>query len=119
MIGAALALASGAALARRPEPAATEAVLEIATYELEADKVPLEGNYSALVQDFVSAQPGFIRRDVYFDRARTGVFTDIVRWESLDDAVAAAEKIRDDPAVAPFMAAIKDVLSFGHYSAFQ
>ena len=43
------------------------------------------------------------------------LFTDILTWASLAQARAAAAHVMSDPACAPFMAEIVEVVSMGHY----
>lgn len=52
----------------------------------------------------VAARSGFVRRSLLRDE--TGQWTDIVEWQSLAQAHAAAEAVVTDPAFAPFGAAI-------------
>ena len=52
----------------------------------------------------VRACPGFLGRHLMRDS--NGVWTDLVLWENLDAARAAALAVTADPAFAPFMAAI-------------
>jgi Antibiotic biosynthesis monooxygenase len=52
----------------------------------------------------VSAQPGFLRRSLL--RNDAGDWTDLVEWQSLAQAQAAAEAVMAEPAFAPFAGAI-------------
>ena len=44
------------------------------------------------------------------------LFTDIITWRSLEEARAAGARVMADPACAPFMAEIAEVVSMGHYA---
>jgi hypothetical protein len=52
----------------------------------------------------VAAQPGFVRRSLLRDR--DGVWTDMIVWQSLPNAKAAADIVVADPSFAAFGAAI-------------
>jgi hypothetical protein len=63
----------------------------------------------------VAAFPGFLGWHAVTSAEDPALFTDIVTWRSLADARAASEKVMTDPACAPFMAEIAEVVSAGHY----
>ena len=55
-------------------------------------------------RDALRAQPGFLRRSLARDAS--GLWTDLIEWQSLSQAHAAADAMMQDPAFGPFMAAI-------------
>jgi|ETNmetMinimDraft_3_1059899.scaffolds.fasta_scaffold00926_9 hypothetical protein len=55
---------------------------------------------NAFQQDFLAAQPGFLRRELV--KAPDGNYLDIVHWRSEADAQAIMAKIADSPACALF-----------------
>ena len=63
----------------------------------------------------VEAYPGFLGWHAVTSADDAQTFTDIITWRSLAEAKAAGEKIMSDPACAPFMAEITQVVSMGHY----
>jgi hypothetical protein len=65
--------------------------------------------------DWARTQPGFRSRRCYRDDERN-CWTDVVEWESVDSARAAAAQIMAEPQLAPAMSAIENSgMSFGHY----
>lgn len=56
------------------------------------------------VTDWVSAQPGFVDRELY--EVGDGRWIDTVRWASLDDAHAAAQLIGSVETLGAFMSMI-------------
>lgn len=68
------------------------------------------------VRPHVERFPGFLGWHAMTSADDPLVFTDIVTWASLAEARAAGAKVMADPACAPFMAEIAEVVSAGHYS---
>jgi hypothetical protein len=60
-----------------------------------------------VVQKVLNGFAGFIERELVYE-AKSGQWVDIVQWESMDLAMAAAEKIMQMPEVMPFMQAIDE-----------
>ena len=67
------------------------------------------------VRPHIEAFPGFLGWQAVTSTEDPTSFTDIVTWKSLADARAAGEKFMSDPAIAPFMAEVAEVISMGHY----
>ncbi len=44
------------------------------------------------------------------------LFIDIVVWASLDDATGAAKAVEEEVSTAPFLQAIKKIISMSHYT---
>lgn len=80
-------------------------IAEIVTFRA-APGVPPETMRSRAeaIGPWLAACPGFLSRALSL--AEDGTWTDHVIWASLDQAMAAAAKIMDEPCAAPFMAAI-------------
>jgi hypothetical protein len=79
--------------------------MEIVTFRLNpgvTDKAFLDAAKGT--EAMVAAQPGFLHRSLRRDG--TGLWTDVVAWQSLAQAHAAAAMLTDDPAFAPFGGAI-------------
>ena len=77
-------------------------VLEIVSYQSNAT----EAEFLALneqLQQWVVQQPGFIRRTVARDGKEV---RDLVSWQSMEQAQAAAELIETQPFIEPFMASV-------------
>ncbi len=68
------------------------------------------------VRPHVETFPGFLGWHAMTSADDPLVFTDIVTWRSLAEARAAGERVMSDPACAPFMAEIVEVVSAGHYA---
>ena len=56
------------------------------------------------MNDWVAAQPGFVRRRL--SCTEDGTWVEQIEWASMDDAKAAAAKIGREPGNAPFLTAI-------------
>lgn len=67
------------------------------------------------VRPHIEAFPGFLGWQAVTSAADPAVFADILTWRSLADAKSAGEKVMADPACAPLMAEIAEVVSMGHY----
>ena len=63
----------------------------------------------------IEALPGFLGWQAVTSAEDPARFTDIVTWRSLADARSAGETMMADPACAPFMAEIAEIISMGHY----
>lgn len=93
--------AEGAARGQAAEPP----VLEIVSFRLSPGITDVAFLAAARgTAALVAAQPGFIRRSLARDEA--GIWTDLITWQSLPHATAAAQTVPADPAFAPFGAAI-------------
>lgn len=96
-----LLAAEGAARGQNAE----HPVMEIVSFRLNPGIT--EAAFLAAAQGtaaMVASQPGFVRRALMQDAA--GQWTDLVTWQSLPAAHAAAAAVMADPAFAPFAAAI-------------
>lgn len=80
-------------------------VLELVTFRLIPGADP-EGFLATAeaTRPLVAAQPGFRNRRLGQDA--TGVWVDLVEWDSLTAARTAAQAVMEAPAFAPFMAMI-------------
>ena len=58
------------------------------------------------VSDWASEQPGFIDRKL-IKAGESGTYVEIVRWRSLEDAMAAATLAESSPICAPMFALIE------------
>ncbi|THD82919.1 hypothetical protein E7811_12270 [Aliigemmobacter aestuarii] len=80
-------------------------VLELVTFRLIHSTDPEDFLAVAeATRPLVAAQPGFRNRSL--GRDETGVWVDLVEWDSLTAARSAAQAMREAPAFAPFMAMI-------------
>ncbi len=82
-----------------------EPVLEVVTFRLMPGVSGAEFLAAAqATKPALAGQPGFIRRRLLYDA--DGVWTDLIEWQSLTEAQAAAERVMQMPEFGPFMAAI-------------
>ncbi|NML72849.1 hypothetical protein HHL25_01795 [Rhizobium sp. S-51] len=63
----------------------------------------------------VRRYPGFISWQALTALDLPGTIADIVEWQTHQAAMAAAEKVRTDPAFAPYMQQIASVSVVGHF----
>ncbi len=90
-------------------------VQEIVIFQIKADQL---GNLSQLLTEsnaFLKNQQGLLSRKTLQDEKDATMLVDIVEWESLEDALQAADKFPKLPALQSFFKAIEKVHSFGHY----
>ncbi len=73
------------------------APIKLAAGRTEADLIAAS---DAFQRDFLSHQPGFVRRELV--RRGEGEYVDIVHWRSLDDAKAIMAKVETSPACRAF-----------------
>ena len=82
-----------------------EPVLEVVTFRLMPGVSGAEFLAAAqATKPALTGQPGFVRRHLLHDA--DGVWTDLVEWQSLTQAQAAAERVMQLPEFRPFLAAI-------------
>jgi quinol monooxygenase YgiN len=93
-------------------------ITEIVIYRIKAEELNSYAALSQTVNDQLKTNPACIRRTVKQDHDDPTLFADIVEWSSLAAAQAAAAAASKDPAMAPFMMAIEEVVSFNHFKAF-
>ncbi len=80
-------------------------IAEIVTFRALAGADPAAmGAAAAGIAVWLGSCPGFVARTL--SGAEDGIWTDHVVWNSLAEALAAAERIMQEPAAAPFMALI-------------
>lgn len=92
-------------------------VLEVAIFTV---KPEYEGDMSALRAGLREALKGFagLLEFAAYGSVESGfVFADIAKWDSLENAQAAAEAFAaGDPRFAPYMQAIDSLVFMGHFS---
>lgn len=67
--------------------------------------------------DAMRHYPGFVRWQALTALDQDDMIADIVEWQDKAAADAAADKVRRDPAFAPYMAAISAVTVMRHFKA--
>lgn len=67
----------------------------------------------------VSRYPGFISWRAVDSCETSGLFADLVEWETLEAAQSAGERVRRDPEFAPYAATISAVMLVQHFTAGQ
>jgi len=65
----------------------------------------------------ISTLPGFISWAPFTGASDAEDRADLVAWASMDDALAAAERVGTAPEFAAFRATLKQMVSIGHYTA--
>lgn len=65
----------------------------------------------------ISTLPGFISWAPFTGASDAEDRADLVAWASMDDALAAAERVSTAPEFAAFRATLKQMVSIGHYTA--
>lgn len=93
-------------------------ITEVVFYQIKADYLAQYPNISGLIDRFAAAQPGFISRVVRQDHQDEALFLDVVEWQTLEEAQAAAQAFRQDAALAPFSGAFERIISFHHLHRF-
>jgi hypothetical protein len=91
-------------------------VLEVAVFVVKeeyVERIPqLRKGLREALRDF----KGLLDLDTYSPLGNDRVFADIAKWDSLENAVAAAKAFESgDERFLPFMKAIAEVRSFGHF----
>lgn len=108
------ALCLGPADTARSETPAPHRIVEIVTFRL-INGVPVDQFLAASkgTEAALRGQPGFIARRLV--QTPDGAWTDLVEWNDLETAKAAAEAVMQDPAFGPFMALIDpDTVALSH-----
>ena len=84
----------------------TAKVLELVLFKLNEGVSPEQflGTVDA-VSAWISTQPGFVSRELSYDREGDR-WIDVVRWETIEDAHAAAELAMTSEACAPMFSLI-------------
>ncbi len=95
-----------------------EYVLEVAIFTIKegfADKLPqIRTDIHKALQNFT----GFIEINSLSPIDEKGMFADIVKWNTLDDALIAAKAFEDgDPRFLPYMEAADEVTFMGHFKS--
>ena len=85
---------------------ATQDVLELVVFQLnEGVSRDQFLDTNAAVSAWISQQPGFLARDLSYD-AEGDRWIDIIRWASMENATAAAERSTSSPSCLPMFALI-------------
>ena len=93
----------------------TQSITEIAICTVR-DREAAEAARRAAM-DAVRHYPGFVRWQALTALDQDDMIADIVEWRDKAAADAAADKVRRDPAFAPYMAAISAVTIMRHFKA--
>lgn len=88
-------------------------VIEVVVYKVNNPQTAAAARRA--VRPHVEAMDGFLGWHAMTSADDPSVFTDILTWRSLSHAKSASEKVMADPACAPLMAEIAEVVSMGHY----
>jgi heme-degrading monooxygenase HmoA len=91
----------------------TSHCIEVVVYKVKNAQTAAAARRAA--RPHIESLPGFLGWQAVTSADDSQTFTDIVTWRSLADAKSAGEKMMADPACAPFMAEIAEIVSMGHY----
>ncbi len=84
----------------------TPAIIELVVFKLvEGATTAQLTDASSGVSEWVSAQPGFISRELFYSK-ESAQWVDLVRWESLEAATAASEDAMSSEQCAPMFGLI-------------
>ena len=91
-------------------------VLEIAVFVVKeeyVDSMPhIRNGLRVALKDF----EGLLQLDMYSPVGSDRVFADIAKWDSLENAIAAAKAFENgDERFLPYMQAIAEIRFFGHF----
>ena len=89
-------------------------ITELVQYHVFQDKIASLPGLNTGIETFLKTQPGFISRRVLRDHHDPALLVDIVEWESLAEAEAAAALAQSQPEMVPFFEAIEKITSFLH-----
>lgn len=88
--------------------------LEMAVYEAQPGQRHILDNTRPVMAAAVSNYPGFVIGQTFQSTANPDIYVDYYVWESLEEALDAAETVMQDPKALPFMQGMKRVLFYGH-----
>ncbi len=91
---------------------------EVVFYRIKADQVADFTITSSVADAFLQTRKGFLSRTVKQDHNDASLFLDIVEWQTLEDALSAAQASQKEPSLAPFFEAFEEVISFNHLHPF-
>jgi len=97
----------------------TNKTTEVVIYQIKADKVSDYANISKLTDNFLSMRKGFLSRRLTQDSKDKSIFLDIIEWESLEEAEAAAQAIQKDASMMALFSSTEKLISLGHYHNFR
>jgi len=91
----------------------TNTILEIAVCTVIDRSAAEQARRAAIAA--VNTYPGFISWRALSSLDQRDMIVDLVEWADKESADAAAAKVQDDPAFAPYMAAITGVTLMQHF----
>ncbi|MEM8565112.1 MAG: GyrI-like domain-containing protein [Bacteroidota bacterium] len=97
---------------------------ETAVYELVVYKIKSEysDTYDEVLEEarqYILKFPGLIEHQTFRSSENTMVFMDLVKWNSLKEAVDAAKKLETMKELSPFMAAFEEIKIMDHFEFFD
>ncbi len=92
------------------------AVKEVVVYVVHESAQAHLAEASAAMGAFLATRAGFLRRTVHRDVKNPARFMDIVEWNTLEEAEAAALAVEKEESVAVFMQAIASIDLMSHFS---
>lgn len=87
--------------------------LEVAVFTV--NKPQDFGAIQATTHELLAKVPGFIRSVRLRSSSSAALFADLVAWESLATATAAAKQVQQDERFVPLMSGIEQIRLYGHY----
>lgn len=92
---------------------------EVILYQVKTNKLATFSEISKLSDNFLKTRKGFISRTVKRDHKDETLFSDIVEWQTLDDALSTAQEFEKEPSLIPFFEACEKVITFNYFQPLQ
>ncbi len=95
------------------------AVYELVVYKIKKD---YEDNYHevlAKARGHIQKLPGLIEYQTFRSAEHTTVFMDLVKWNSIEEALDAAKKVEKMKELAEFMKAFEEIKFMDHFESFD
>ncbi|MEM6362227.1 MAG: GyrI-like domain-containing protein [Bacteroidota bacterium] len=95
------------------------AVYELVVYKIKSDYSDTYDEVLEEARQYILKFPGLIEHQTFRSSENSLVFMDLVKWNSLEEALEAAKKLENMKELAPFMGAFEEIKIMDHFELFD
>lgn len=94
-------------------------VYELVVYKIKSEYTENYDDVLDAAREHIRKFPGMIEHQTFRSSEDNLVFMDLVKWNSLEQALEAAQKLEQMKELAPFMAAFEEIKFMDHFETFN
>jgi quinol monooxygenase YgiN len=94
-------------------------VFELVVYKIKSEYAQSYDEVLEAAREYILKFPGIIEYQTFRSSENSLVFMDLVKWNSLEEALDASKKLETMKELAPFMAAFEEIKFIDHFELFN